>query len=153
MSVDIRPELKRYILIGINFKYEGMISHSFDRFYVVTKSILTPIENVKFLPINFGSECNYLKVNLDKHENPVYLTNIRFFFMKIVSLVHFYKKLIDSYNKTVHDVLTKEIPFTLPNFQKNKMEKRGIIDSLVTGFIRLACKGMSTYLNNKRQTA
>ena len=38
--VDIMSELKRNILnfgYGINFKYEGMLSHSFDRFYVVTK--------------------------------------------------------------------------------------------------------------------
>ena len=38
-SVDIMPELKRNISnfgYGINFKYEGMLSHSFDRFCVVT---------------------------------------------------------------------------------------------------------------------
>ena len=36
-SVDIMPELKRNILnfgYRINFKYEGMLAHSFDRFYV-----------------------------------------------------------------------------------------------------------------------
>ena len=44
---DIMPELTRNILnfrYGINFKYEGMLSHSFDRFYVVT-------EDIKFLLI------------------------------------------------------------------------------------------------------
>ena len=42
-SVDNMPELKINILnfgYRINFKYEGMLSHSFDRFYVVTKFIL-----------------------------------------------------------------------------------------------------------------
>ena len=37
---EIMPELKKNILkfgYGINYKYEGMLSHSFDRFYVVTK--------------------------------------------------------------------------------------------------------------------
>ena len=37
--VEITPELKKYILnfgYGINFKSEGMLPHSFDRFYVVT---------------------------------------------------------------------------------------------------------------------
>ena len=53
-------------------------------------------------------------------------------------LVYFYKKQIDSYNKVVHDILTKEIPLILPNFPKNKKEKRGIITLLVTGFIGLA---------------
>ena len=34
------PELKKNILkfgYGINFKYEGMLAYSFDRFYVITK--------------------------------------------------------------------------------------------------------------------
>ena len=66
--------------------------------------------------------------------------------------VYFHKKQIDSYNKTVHAILIIEIPLMLPNFQKNKKEKRGIITSLVTGVIILAYKGISTYLHNKRQT-
>ena len=39
-AVDIMPELKRNILnfgYGVNFKYEGMLSHSFDQFNIVTK--------------------------------------------------------------------------------------------------------------------
>ena len=47
----------------------------------------------------------------------------------------------------------KEIPLILLNFQKNKREKRGIITSLVTGFIGLANEGISSYLHNKRQKA
>ena len=38
-STKIKPELKRNILnfgYGINYKYEGMLVHSFDRFCVVT---------------------------------------------------------------------------------------------------------------------
>ena len=40
--VEIMPELKKNILnsgYGINFKYEGILAHSFDRFYVVTRFI------------------------------------------------------------------------------------------------------------------
>ena len=39
-AVSIMPELKCNILrfgYGVNFRYEGMLSHSLDRFYVVTK--------------------------------------------------------------------------------------------------------------------
>ena len=39
-AVDIMPKLKKNILnfgYRVNFKYEGMLSHSFDTFYVVTK--------------------------------------------------------------------------------------------------------------------
>ena len=38
-AVDIMPKLKRNILnfgYGVNFKYDGMLSHSFDLFYIVT---------------------------------------------------------------------------------------------------------------------
>ena len=61
-------ELKRNILnfgYGINFKYEGMLSHSFDRFYVVTKFILPTTDDLKFLPIDFSSECSYLNADLE----------------------------------------------------------------------------------------
>ena len=35
-SIKIKPELKKNILnfgYGINYKYEGMLAYSFDRFY------------------------------------------------------------------------------------------------------------------------
>ena len=46
----------------------------------------------------------------------------------------------------------KEIPLILPNLQKNRNEKRGMITSLVTGFIRLAYNGISSYLHTKSFT-
>ena len=42
-SLEIKPQLKKNILkfgSGINYKYEVMLAHSFNRFYVVTKFIL-----------------------------------------------------------------------------------------------------------------
>ena len=75
--------------------------------------------------------------------------------------VDFYKKEIDYYNKTVHDILTKEIPLILPNFPKNRKEEARFA-SLVTGLIcfisnriyhGLAYEGISSYLHNKRQKA
>ena len=71
ISVDIKAELKRNISnfgYGINFKYEGMLSHSFDRFYVVTKFILPIIDDLKFSLIDFDSECSYLNVDLRRHQ-------------------------------------------------------------------------------------
>ena len=48
--VKIKPELKKNILkfgYGITYKYEGMLAHSFDRFYVVTKFILSTVKDLK----------------------------------------------------------------------------------------------------------
>ena len=39
-TIDVMPELKKNMLnfrYGANFKYEGMLTHSFNRFYIVTK--------------------------------------------------------------------------------------------------------------------
>ena len=49
-AVYIMPELKKNILnfgYGVNFKYEGMLSHSFDRFYIVTKFELPKTKDLK----------------------------------------------------------------------------------------------------------
>ena len=154
-SVNITPELKRIILnfgYRINFEYDGILSHSFDRFYVDTKFIWPTIDDLKFSPVDFDSECSYLNVGLKRHRYPTqYLPKIKNYCMKIVPFVDFHKKQIDYYNKTVHAILMKEIPLILPNFPKSRQEKRGIITSLVTGFIGLAYKGISSYLHNKRQ--
>ena len=50
------PTLKTNILnfgCGISYKYKGVFSYSFDRFYVVTKFILPTIEGMKISPITF----------------------------------------------------------------------------------------------------
>ena len=42
-GIKFSPELQKNILkfgYGINDKYEGMLAHSFDRFYIVTKFML-----------------------------------------------------------------------------------------------------------------
>ena len=59
-SVDIMLQLKRNILnfeYGINFKYEGMLSHPFDIFYVLMIFVLPMIEELKFTTIQFDASC------------------------------------------------------------------------------------------------
>ena len=41
-----------------------------------------------------------------------------------------------------------KISLILPSYPKDRIEKRGIITSFITGFIGLAYKGISTYLHN-----
>ena len=59
----LNPEFKKNILnfgYGINYKYEGMLAHSFDRFYVVTKFILPMIGDLKFSKLDFDDTCAYM---------------------------------------------------------------------------------------------
>ena len=53
-SVNIMLELKRNILnsdFSINFKHEGMLLHSFDIFFVITKFVLPKIKDLKLMTI------------------------------------------------------------------------------------------------------
>ena len=62
-SVEIRSELQGNILkigYGIHYKYEGMLAHSFDRFYVVTKFILPTLGDLKLSPIRYYKKCKYI---------------------------------------------------------------------------------------------
>ena len=155
--VEIMPELKRNILnygYRINFKYEGMLAHSFDSFYVVMKFILPTMKDLKFSPIEFDSTCNYLNVDVNKkHFLTQFTPNFKNYCRKIIPFVDFYKKQIGSYNPTVHEILTKEISLILPSFPKDRKDKRSIIVSLVTSFIGLAYDCISSYLHNKQQKA
>ena len=57
-SVDMMPESRMNILkfrYGINFKYEGMLSHSSDRSYVAMKFDLLMVEDLKFSTFEFNS--------------------------------------------------------------------------------------------------
>ena len=56
-------ELKKNTLIfgyGINYKYEGILAHPFDKFYMVTKFILPSIGDLKFSKLNYNNTCAYL---------------------------------------------------------------------------------------------
>ena len=61
-AVDIMPKLKLNILnfgYGVNFKYEGMLSHSFDRFYIVTRFELPKTKDLRLVMFKFDFECSY----------------------------------------------------------------------------------------------
>ena len=53
------PELKKNVLnfgYDVNFKYEGMLAHSFYRFYLVTKFEL-PKEDLRLMTFSFDLTC------------------------------------------------------------------------------------------------
>ena len=95
-SVKIIPELQKNVLkfgYGINYKYEGMLAYSFDRFYVVTKFILPTLDKLKLSPIKYDKECNYLH-NLDDQGNDQIKENIKdllLYCAKVMPYMTFYK--------------------------------------------------------------
>ena len=93
-------ELKKNILrfgYGINYKYKGMLTHSFNRFYIITKFILPLIGDIKFSNLKFDDSCLYMNKeytpNTDSHR---YLTELKMYCNKIRPFVSYYSNLIKS---------------------------------------------------------
>ena len=108
-SIKIKLELKKDILkfgYGINFKYESMLVHSFDRFYVVTKFMLPTIKDLKFSKLKYDNTCASLdEKNSRNAETKKYTLDLLEFCKKIEPYVHYYRSQIESYNNTAHHIL------------------------------------------------
>ena len=91
--IKIRPELQRSILkfgYVINYKCEGMLVHSFDRFYAVTKFMLPMIGDLKFSKLNFDHNCAYRKKEYAPNtDSRKYLTELRTYCNKIKPFVSY----------------------------------------------------------------
>ena len=46
----------------------GLLAHSFDKFYVITKFILPTLDDLKLSPIRYNQDCKYT-CNLDDQNN------------------------------------------------------------------------------------
>ena len=121
-AVDIMPELNRNILnfgYGVNFKYEGMLSHSFDRFYIVTKFELPKTEDLGFATFKFDFECSYANHMVTSTTNYAKLLN---YCMKISPYAQLYQRQIQYYNWTAYNTLANDIGKILPKFLTDKRQ-------------------------------
>ena len=148
-------ELQRNILIfgySINYKYQGMLAHSFDRFYLITKFVLPTLDDLKLSPIKYDKECNYLR-NLDDESDDQIKQNIKdllFYCSKVRPFIALYKMQISIHNLTAHKILKNEVDLILPKFHKECRNKRGIFGAIISGFLGLAFEGILSFLHHKR---
>ena len=66
--VSIMPELKQSMLrfgYGVNFRYEGMLAHSFDRLYVVTMIEIPKVSDLNLTLFQFDYNCSHV-INIEK---------------------------------------------------------------------------------------
>ena len=62
-AVSIMPELKQNVLrfgYGVNFRYEGMLAHSLDRFYVVTRIEIPKVSDLNLTVFQFDYNCSHV---------------------------------------------------------------------------------------------
>ena len=152
LMIDVMPELKMNVLnfgYGANFKYGGMLTYSFDRFYVVAKYEIPEVEHLQFTTFSFDLTCNHLNFSRKKYLLR-YIRHCR----RIAPYVKFYKQQIDYYNWTAYNILQNEIGLILPSF--NNRKKRfltTILGTIVSKVIGLAFEGISSFLHHKRHKA
>ena len=125
-----------------------MLAHSFDRFYLVTKSILPSIRDLNFLKLNYDNTCSHLDdINICDADIKKYLLHLLAFCRKIEPYVCYYNRQIKSYNNTTHNILKSKIDLIFP--QIHRTQKYGIITTIVSSFMGLASEGISSFLHHK----
>ena len=146
-TIDVMPVLKKNLLILgyiANFKYEGMLTHSFDRFYVVAKYEIPKVEHLQFTTFTFDLTCNHF--NISKSPLLRYIKHCR----RIAPYVKFYKQQIDYYNQTAYELLQNDIGLILPNL--NNRKKRFLttmLGTIATKVVNLALMvSQASYITN-----
>ena len=100
----MKPWLKKNTLnfgYGINYKYESMLAHSFDGFYIVTRFVSPSIGDLIFSKLNYDNTCAYLdNKNTLGNETKKYMLDIMTFGKKMEPYLVYYKRLI----KLLHSI-------------------------------------------------
>ena len=139
----------------ISYKYEGMLTDSFEIFYVVTKFIRPTMDDIKLSVINYEKKCKYLS-DLDDNDNEQIKTNIKDLITYCAELrpyIAFNKIQINVHNKTAHYILKNEVDLILTNFPEGRESKIGIFSTIISGFFKLSFKGISSFLHKRRHKA
>ena len=131
-AVSIMPELKHNVLrfgYGVNFRYEGMLSHSFDQFYVVMKIEIPGVSDLNLTLFQFDYNCSHV-VNIEKGTNfkvPSLIKDMFNVYCKnIIPYMYLYKHQVEYYDKAVYDILEKDIGLILPRFEDREFGVYGM---------------------------
>ena len=97
-GIKFSPELQKNILkfgYSINYKHEGISTHSFDRFYIITKLMLPSMGDIKFSKLNFDHTWTYMnKEYAPNTDSGKYLTELKTYCNKIKPFISHYNNLI-----------------------------------------------------------
>ena len=118
----------------------------------MTKFELPKVEDLQFDDIPLDAECTHLD-NPKPGQIIGMIKGVKCYCVKIAPHINYYRKQIAYCNQMATDILTNKLALILPTFPKQDRQKRGIIMSLITGFIGLAYEEISSFLHHKRQKA
>ena len=130
-AVSIMPELKQNVLrfrYGVNFRYEGMLVHSLDRFYVVTKVEIPKVSDLNLTMFQFDYNCSHtttierIRIGFNFKIMNAILNIFRTYCKNLIPYMYLYKHQAEYYEKTVHNILEKDIGMILPKFGKTESD-------------------------------
>ena len=121
-AVSIMPELKQNVLrsgYGVNFRYEDMLAHLFDRFYVVTRIEIPKVSDLNLTVSQFDYNCSHV-AHIEKDTRFKIPSTIKYMFKvycrNIIPYMFLYKHQVEYYEKTVYKILEKDIGMILLKF-------------------------------------
>ena len=121
-AVSIMPELKQNVLrfgYRVNFRYEGMLAHSFDRFYVVTRIEIPKVSDLNLTVFQFDYKYSHV-TNIEKGTRfkvPDMIQNMfKQYCRNIIPYMYLYKHQVEYYEKMVDNILEKDIGMILQKF-------------------------------------
>ena len=123
-AVSIIPELKQNVLrfgYGVNFRCEGMLAHSLDRFYVVTRIEIPKVSDLNLTMFQFDYNCSHV-TNIEKDTKfkvpSTFKDMFKVYCKNIIPYMYLYKHQVEYYEKIVYNILEKDIGLILPKFKK-----------------------------------
>ena len=121
-TVSIMPELKQNVLrfgYAVNFRYEGMLAHSFDRFYVVMRIEIPKVSDLNLTVFQFDYNCSHV-THIEKDTKFKIPSTIKDMFKvycrNIIPYMYLYTHQVEYYEKMVYNILGKDIGMILPKF-------------------------------------
>ena len=100
-AVSIMPEFKQNVLrfgYGVNFGYEGMLAHSFHRFYVVTRIEMPKVSDLNLTVFQLDYNCSHVAhIEKDtKSKNPSTIKDMfKVYCRNIIPYMYLYKHQVE----------------------------------------------------------
>ena len=116
-----------------------MLTHSFDRFHVVTKFEMPKIEDLKLTTFTFDFACRHLMS--DKTFMQKYLKHCQ----RIVPYDRLYQKQVQYYNQIAYNILQNVINLTLPTLNEPNRKKTflsAVLGTVASKIIGLTFEGI-----------
>ena len=100
-----------------------MLSHSFDRFYVVTRIEIPKVLDLNLTLFQFDYNCSHV-VNIKKDTifkvPSTFKDMFNVYCKNIITYMYLYKHQVEYYEKMVYDILEKDIGLILPKFENKE---------------------------------